>query len=811
MNTSAILDSLNEAQREAVQHGDGPLLILAGAGSGKTRVLTHRIAYLVQARGVPPQAILAVTFTNKAAAEMASRVESLLGHRAGVWVSTFHALCVRILRQDGGLLPVGANITILDSADQLALMRECLKELNLDAKRFEPRNLLSAISRAKNELQTVDDLGNGRNRASFSVPVEVLANAWRRYQEKLIVNHACDFDDLLFWVVELFREHPEVLQRYQERWRYILVDEYQDTNRAQYVLVQLLARRYRNICVVGDDNQSIYAWRGADIRNILDFEKDYPDCKVVKLEQNYRSTQTILEAANHVIRHNRSRTDKELWTDRGKGHPIVVYAAPDERAEAIWVAREIMRRQSAEGRSLADFAVLYRTNAQSRSFEEALMASGVAYRVLGALRFYERREIKDILAYLRVIYNPADQLSLARIINVPKRGIGPATWEKVAALAAESGMAAADLLASHRPLPGVGAQAEKALRRLGQQLQNWRQAALALPVSQLVQQVLRESGYLALLEADQTVEGKGRVENLEEFTRLADEFSTQYGPGVEGLAALLERSALLSEADNYDENEEAVVLMTLHAAKGLEFPIVFMVGMEEGTFPLHRAADSPEEMEEERRLCYVGITRARESLYFTLARTRRIYGSQEERMPSTFLEEVPPELWVEAEGSVGLRGHEWQWTWQSGGMEGGSEGLRSPAGSGPAGYRGLEGSGMRPGRPNLRLVYSADRDVARTSRISPGSGTTGPWSGGRIRAGVPETSNPAGGQNMNTKGREADFRVGEHVTHPIFGPGVVVAVDGKGDNAVVSVVFDKKGLKRLVLGYAPLQHLDQRN
>ncbi|MGE5554308.1 MAG: DNA helicase PcrA [Betaproteobacteria bacterium] len=724
-----ILAGLNEEQRAAVTHGDGPLLILAGAGSGKTRVLTHRIAYLVRERGVPPENILAVTFTNKAAGEMKKRVEQLLGHSAaGMWVMTFHSACGRILRRHGDRIGLPSNFVIFDTSDQVACVKEALREFDLDQQNFVPRAVLEHISRAKNELQGPEEYAT----AAGDFFEKTVAKLFFRYQELLRQNKALDFDDLLVETVRLFRETPEVLALYQERFRYLLIDEYQDTNHAQYTLVNLLAARHRNLAVVGDDNQSIFGWRGADIRNILAFERDYPDCRVVKLERNYRSTQNILSAANRVISYNLARTDKNLWTDRGDGEPLTVYLAQDDRDEARFVAEEI-QRLTRTGYNYSDVALLYRTNAQSRSFEEVFLHYGLPYAVVGTVRFYERKEIKDLLAYLRVLYNPDDSVSLRRIINVPKRGFGATSLAKLENFALEQGLSLYQAILQAGAIPGLGAKAVATLKEFAQLLERLVERASQVPVAELATMVLRETGYEAELLAERSVEAQARLENLEEFVNTATEFDSRTDEPSLGL--FLEQVALLSDADTYDPTAGGVTLMTLHSAKGLEFPVVFLVGMEEGTFPHSRSTLEPEELEEERRLCYVGLTRAMDRLYLTAARQRFVHGRFEDRLPSRFLEEIPRELRREL------------------------------------------GLSRRPAPPSWAAAAASTAEPRR----APAAGT------GAARAeGV------------------LDLRPGEKVVHPRWGAGTVVAVEGEGANATLTVAFPGEGIKRLLASYAPL-------
>ena len=633
------LEGLNPAQCDAVLHTEGPLLILAGAGSGKTRALAHRVAYLVEEKGVDPGSILAITFTNKAAREMRERVEGLIGPRAeGAWIMTFHAACGRILRRDIHHLGYGRNFVIYDAADQLNLVRLCLKELNLAESRYAPPAVLAAISRAKNELVDVEGFA-ARARDLYD---RTIARVYRLYQQALQEANALDFDDMIMLAVRLFREFPGVLEHYQEHFRYLMIDEYQDTNHAQYIFSNLLASRHRNLCVVGDESQSIYGWRGADLRNILDFEKDYPEARVIKLEQNYRSTRTILEAANHLVRYNQQRKDKHLWTRNEAGPPLFYYEAGDEHGEALFVAWEILRLRQEEGWDWPAFAILYRVNAQSRLFEEVFIRHGIPYHIVGGLKFYERKEIKDLIAYLRLLHNPHDRVSLERVINVPRRGIGPATLGKASAFARELGVGLYQALGRAGEIPGLGRGVAKKLMQFVELVDSLSQLQDRVTLVELVGEVARRSGYLAMLEAEGTVEALSRLENVHEFLSAARDFE-EGNPGA-GLEGFLEAISLVADVDTLAPESEAVVLMTLHSAKGLEFPVVFMVGLEEGLFPLARALESASELEEERRLCYVGITRAEKRLYFTRARWRNWHGEGTPRYPSRFLREVPPEL-----------------------------------------------------------------------------------------------------------------------------------------------------------------------
>ncbi|NLZ39265.1 MAG: DNA helicase PcrA [Firmicutes bacterium] len=626
-----IINDLNEQQRQAVECTEGPLLVLAGAGSGKTRVITRRIAYLIEQKLAKPWEILALTFTNKAAAEMRTRVAQLVGTVQGMWVSTFHAAAVRIIRENAALLGLTNSFVIYDDVDQMTLVRNIMKDLNLDSSRFKPRAILSAISRAKNEM--IEEDLYAEEAADFYT--RTVARVYKSYQERLRSNNALDFDDLLLYVVKLFREHPDVLVHYQQRFRYILVDEYQDTNRVQYEIIFMLAGAHRNLCVVGDDDQSIYQFRGADIRNILEFERDWPDATVIKLEENYRSTGNILETAYHVVKNNRGRKEKRLWTSKGKGEPVVVQPTADEHQEARFIVAEIRSLSNQYGQ----FAVLYRTNAQSRAIEDALLRENIAYQVVGGVRFWERREVKDILAYLRVLDNPADDISLLRIINVPRRGIGNVTVSRLQALAAEKNSSIFQIL-PQAAAAGLGSAALKKVDKFYQLMENLAKMRAYLGVDELTEQVIVQSGYLAELQAEGTEEAHSRAENLREFITVAQEYVQH--TAEPSLTDFLAQLALITDLDTLSEEDEPrVILMTMHAAKGLEFPVVFMAGMEEGLFPHLRSLETADGVEEERRLCYVGITRAKERLYLTYAYRRNIFGTTMQNMPSRFLNEIP--------------------------------------------------------------------------------------------------------------------------------------------------------------------------
>ena len=634
----ALLEGLNEPQREAVLHEEGPLLILAGAGSGKTRVLTHRIAYLVGTRQARPSEILAITFTNKAAGEMRERVELLVGNRArAMWVMTFHSACARMLRSDAQRLNYTRGFTIYDSADSLRLVKQCIDELGVDPKRFAPRGIQRQISDAKNQL--LDAEAYRLKVGSFFE--QTAADVYDVYEQRAHANNAMDFDDLLFRCVNLLELFPEVRHRYRRSFRHVLVDEYQDTNRAQYRWLQLLAEEHRNLSVVGDDDQSIYRFRGADIRNILDFEGDYPDAHVVKLEQNYRSTQTILSAANSVIEHNRARKAKRLWSDLGDGEPVHVRELEDEHAEARFVVSEVERLVE-EGASRDEIAIFYRTNAQSRVLEDMLVRYGVGYQVIGGTRFYDRAEVKDALAYLTLLVNPQDVVCFARVVNSPRRGIGATSQARILNHANTLGESVWEVAAAPGAIPGLAAAAVKSVDRFMSVMLRLRERVDGgASVGDLMQEALDETGYLEALRAERTIEAQGRLENLEELVGVAREYdATAEQPSVE---EFLQQVALFSEQDALQDEQGIVTLMTLHNAKGLEFPVVFVIGCEDGVFPHMRAIEAGD-LEEERRLCYVGMTRARRELYLTYARTRALFGSREWNLPSRFIEEVPVEL-----------------------------------------------------------------------------------------------------------------------------------------------------------------------
>lgn len=649
-----LLNGLNPQQQNAVKATDGPLLIMAGAGSGKTRVLTHRIAYLMVEKGVNPYNILAITFTNKAAREMRERIQNMMGGAADqIWISTFHSMCVRILRRDIDRIGFNRNFTILDSTDQQSVIKNILKEKNLDPKKFDPRAILGSISSAKNELITPEEYA----KTAGDYFQQVISDVYTDYQKRLRKNHALDFDDLIMLTIQLFNRVPEVLEYYQRKFQYIHVDEYQDTNRAQYMLVKLLANRFRNLCVVGDSDQSIYRWRGADIANILSFEKDYSNAKVILLEQNYRSTQRILNAANGVIAKNMNRKAKNLWTENPEGSKINYFRADSEQGEGQFVVSKIKEIKNAENRNLSDFAILYRTNAQSRVMEEMLLKSNIEYSIVGGIKFYDRKEIKDILAYLRLIANPDDDISLQRVINVPKRGIGSGSIDKIANFAAMHDMTMFEALESIE-LIGLSPKITKSASEFRDLVKNYTQMQEYLSVTELVEEILDKSGYREILKAEKSIEAQSRLENLDEFLSVTKNFED--GSEDKSLVAFLTDLALVADIDKLDDDGEkadAVVLMTLHSAKGLEFPIVFLMGMEEGVFPHSRSLMEEAEMEEERRLAYVGITRAEKELYITNAQMRTLFGRTNMNPPSRFIKEIPEDLIEGVEPASSGRGN----------------------------------------------------------------------------------------------------------------------------------------------------------
>ncbi|WP_278947980.1 DNA helicase PcrA [Megasphaera elsdenii] len=731
-----IFDTLNDRQCEAVKHTEGPLLITAGAGSGKTKVLTCRIAHLLEL-GVAPYRILAITFTNKAAKEMKERVTNLVGAQAdSIWLSTFHSFCAKLLRFEvDGFHGYTRNFTIYDSSDQLVLVKDCLKKLNLDDKQFMPRSVLGTISSAKNVL--MDAKAFAAKASDFYE--QKVADVYALYQEKLRENNAVDFDDLLFLAVRLLQEKEDVREKYQSRFQYILVDEYQDTNHAQYALTKILAARWRNICVVGDADQSIYAWRGADIRNIIDFTRDYPDAASIKLEQNYRSTKTILHAANAVIDNNESRPKKTLWTENPTGNKIIHYQAQTEHDEADYIAGVIYNRHEISHEPYGDMAILFRTNAQSRVLEEKLMRYAIPYTMVGGTKFYDRKEIKDILAYLRLLYNPEDSLSLTRIINVPKRSIGATTLEHVAAYAEEQGISLFEALSSTEELP-VTKRAKTSLENFAAMIFDLLNDIEGKDVLSLIETVIKETGYGEMLdkEAEHDPQGESRKENVGEFLSVAKDYMDSNPEG--SLQDFLENVALVSDVDDFESSDSKVTLMTLHAAKGLEFPVVFLVGLDEGLFPHSRTLMDPSQVEEERRLAYVGITRAERQLYVTNAVTRTMYGRISAYMPSRFLEEIPPQL--------------------------------------------MEDYHRKSAMPQSRSTATVP---------------------GRQRVSI--LTKPVASSLPKKHAVTDTYAKGDKVRHKIWGIGTVLQVIGEGANMQMKIQFPTKGVRQVVVKYAPLEKI----
>ncbi|MEB7806831.1 MULTISPECIES: DNA helicase PcrA [Mammaliicoccus] len=637
---NALLDRMNDQQKQAVQTTQGPLLIMAGAGSGKTRVLTHRIAYLLDEKEVNPYNVLAITFTNKAAKEMKERISHLVGPEAeSIWISTFHSMCVRILRRDIDRIGIERNFTIIDPTDQKSVIKEILKKENIDSKKYEPRTFIGAISNLKNELKTAEDAEKEAN----DFYAMMVARVYKGYQNKLLRNHALDFDDLIMMTIQLFDRVPEVLEFYQNKFQYIHVDEYQDTNKAQYTLVNLLASKFQNICVVGDSDQSIYGWRGADIKNILSFEEDYPKAQTIFLERNYRSTKTILTAANEVIRNNSERKPKALWTDNTSGEKIKYYEATTERDEAEYVIREILKKKR-EGYNNQDIAILYRTNAQSRVLEETFLKSNIPYTMVGGTKFYDRKEIKDILSYLRLVSNSNDDISFERIINTPKRGVGPTSVQKIAQYATMNNLSYFDAL-GEVDFIGLSKKVTQEGADFYEMMNNLMQQQEFLSITELVEQILDKSGYRRMLENEQTIESQSRLENIDEFLSVPRDYEKNTPIEEQSLMNFLTDLSLVADVDNADL-EAGVTLMTMHSAKGLEFKVVFIIGMEESIFPHFRSLQSGEEheMEEERRIAYVAITRAEQELHLSHATTRTLFGRSQANMKSRFLKEIPEDL-----------------------------------------------------------------------------------------------------------------------------------------------------------------------
>ena len=763
MSISAkLLEGMNERQKEAVQHTQGPLLIMAGAGSGKTRVLTHRMAYILAEEEVHPWNILAITFTNKAAREMKERVSQLVGPQAeDMWVSTFHSMCVRILRRDIELLGYQRSFTICDPSEQQTAMKRILKKLDIDSEKYDYRMILNRISQAKNDLEDVEKFSE-----KYTGYVEqIIAKCYREYQKELAKSMTLDFDDLIMLTVQLFQKHPETLQYYQQKFQYIHVDEYQDTNHAQYRLVTMLAKKFKNICVVGDADQSIYGWRGADMSNILEFEKDYQNAKVVLLEQNYRSTKTILQAANHVIENNVNRKVKKLWTENEEGQAITYYRAQSEQDEGRYVLSQIQSLLR-DGYHYDDFAILYRTNAQSRVMEENLLKSNIPFRLVGGQRFFERLEIKDLLAYLRLIVNPQDDLSFRRIVNSPKRGIGATSLAKLSDFAEvyQFSLLEASLQTTLSPLSG---KAAKALEKFATTIEELRKMQEFLSISEFVEQVIEKTGYLAALEQQHTMEADARIENIQEFISVAKQFEqdrleeeSEDSPLLQFLTDL----SLVSDVDSDDGDGRMVTLMTLHAAKGLEFPVVFIIGLEEGIFPSSRSIMEHDDVEEERRLAYVGITRAEQKLFLTNAYSRLLYGRTQTNRPSRFVLEIGEELFDSKQ----------QQSYGSTSRQTASFGSKTSS-SGSLFDKYREKSQATAYQP--KVVQPSSIQPVRKQIVAANDG--------------------------------AVWKVGDKVMHKKWNVGTVVKVTGEGTNQEIDVAFAGMGIKRLLASFAPIERIEE--
>ena len=736
-----MLDKLNERQKEAVLATEGPVLVLAGAGSGKTTVLVNRIAYMISEKHIRPWNILAITFTNKAAREMKDRIERLLGDTAkDMWIGTFHSVCVRILRSCIDLLGYSRDFVIYDTADTKTVMKECLRELDIDEKSFPVRNVLSIISNAKNDLM---DAATFENVYKSDYRMSIIAKIYYRYQTKLRKNNAVDFDDIILNTVKILSENPDVLSKYQDKFRYILVDEYQDTNNSQYLLINLLAQANRNLCVVGDDDQSIYKFRGANIGNILNFEDDYSDVQKITLDQNYRSTQNILDAANSVISNNKGRMGKSLWTSNGDGNRVYVYTGTNEYDEARYIARQIKKHFDEQG-SFSDCAILYRTNAQSRVIEEMLMRESVPYKVLSGLRFYDRKEIKDIIAYLRVVYNPNDDVSLARIINEPKRKIGNATLEKARNIAREKETSLYDVISNADDYPEFKTAIKKLLG-FSEIIQSLIKLKDTVTIEDLTGRILNDTGYMPALVMEDTTESKTRIENLGEFISVITEFEKNEETG-NTLGEFLENISLVSDIDGYDENEDSAVLMTIHSAKGLEFPIVFLSGLEEGLFPGMRSMESDDDIEEERRLCYVAITRAKEQLYITKTISRTIHGKTMPTTASRFFKEIPVEY---LEDKTTLQ---------------------------PKVAKVMQDLGVRNASAPKKEVY-----------MTKGFGS----------------SVKSSGSTDYSK-----FKAGDTVEHRTFGRGEILKATPCGNDCILEIQFESIGFKRLMAAFAKVKKIN---
>lgn len=764
-----LLTGMNDQQAEAVQTTEGPLLIMAGAGSGKTRVLTHRIAYLIDEKMINPWNILAITFTNKAAREMRERAVALNPATSETLIATFHSMCVRILRREADHIGYNRNFTIVDPGEQRTLMKRILKNLNLDPKKWNERAILGTISNAKNDL--LDEIAYEHQAGDMYT--QIVAKCYKAYQEELRRSEAMDFDDLIMMTLRLFDKNPDVLAYYQQRYQYIHVDEYQDTNHAQYQLVKLLASRFKNICVVGDADQSIYGWRGADMQNILDFEKDYPEAKVVLLEENYRSTKKILQAANDVIKNNRNRRPKKLWTQNDEGEQIVYYRANDERDEAVFVASTIDNIVREKVKNFKDFAVLYRTNAQSRTIEEALLKSNIPYTMVGGTKFYSRKEIRDVISYLNLIANTSDNISFERVVNEPKRGVGPGTLEKLRNFAYEQNMSLLDASANIMLSPIKG-KAAQGVYDFANMILNLRDQLDGLSITDTVEAILDKSGYLDALSMQQTLESQSRIENIEEFMSVTKNFDetntdgTEDETGIDRLGRFLNDLALIADTDDGEAEAAEVTLMTLHAAKGLEFPVVFLIGTEEGVFPLSRASEEPDELEEERRLAYVGITRAEEILFLTNANTRTLFGKTGYNRPSRFLREISDDLLQ-------------------------YQGLARPANS-SFGVRFTKEEPIQFGQ-GMSLQQALQ---TRKANAQPQKHTGGAQPFSKATGGLPFSKASDSGNSAT------DWEIGDIAHHKKWGDGTVLEVTGSGKTQELKIKFPEVGLKKVLASVAPI-------
>ncbi|KAA8325582.1 DNA helicase PcrA [Leuconostoc carnosum] len=745
MSVEQLINGMNDKQAEAVQTTEGPLLIMAGAGSGKTRVLTHRIAHLVQDLNVFPWRILAITFTNKAAKEMRERIGNLLSEDVArdIWVSTFHALAVRILRRDGESIGLSRNFTIIDTSAQRTLMKRVINDLNLDTNQYDPRAILGMISNAKNDMLRPRDYAKQADNGYQ----ETVAEVYIAYQNELKRSQSVDFDDLIMLTIDLFQTAPEVLERYQKQFEYLHVDEYQDTNDAQYTIVNMLAKRSQNLAVVGDADQSIYGWRGANMDNILNFEKDYPEAHSVMLEQNYRSTQNILDAANAVINNNNERVPKNLWTQNGKGDKITYYRAQTERDEANFILSNIQKLRDDEKMGYSDFAVLYRTNAQSRNIEEALVKANMPYTMVGGHKFYERKEILDIMSYMNLITNPNDNAAFERVVNEPKRGLGATSLTRLRQLATRLNVSYMTAIDSIELAPDISTKATSKFLAFADMMHDLRQQSEFLNVTELAEMAMTRSGYRQMLAEKSDPDSQARLENLEEFLSVTKEFDDKYNPddpeSVDPMTDFLGSTALMSDLDNFEEGDGAVTLMTLHAAKGLEFPVVFLVGLEEGIFPLSRAVMDDDLLEEERRLAYVGITRAKRKLFLTNAFSRLLYGRTQANEASRFIEEISPEL-LDTQ------------------------------------YASATGSRVLPFDRKTQMATSTVYKATPVTKVTNGT----------------------------TDGNKTTWSSGDKVSHKKWGIGTVVSVTGDANDQELKVAFPSEGVKQLLAAFAPISRVD---